>query len=85
MKLQNNRRRRNERGTALLIAIFALMILAAVGMGMIYMANTETSVNSNYRQSQQAYFAARAGLEQARDRGWISRRRTKRSNDLGAA
>src|SRR5438067_10219904 len=58
----------NERGTALIIALFALMILAAVGMGMIYTANTEISVNSNYRNSQQAYFAARAGLEEARDR-----------------
>ena len=67
MKLKKYGRKNNERGTALLIAIFALMILAAVGMGMIYTANTETSVNSNYRQSQQAYFAARAGLEQARD------------------
>lgn len=58
----------NERGSALVMALFALMILAAVGMGMIYTANTETTINNNYRNSQQAYFAARAGLEEVRDR-----------------
>ena len=32
------------------------------------MTNTETQVNSNYRSEQVAYFAAKAGMEEARDR-----------------
>ena len=34
----------------------------------MFMADTETSINSNYRDEQTAYYAAKAGLEEARDR-----------------
>jgi hypothetical protein len=37
-------------------------------MGMMYMSTTETSINANYRDAQQAFFAMRAGLEEMRDR-----------------
>lgn len=60
--------RRNERGVALIICLFALMLLSGIGLGMMYMADTETSINRNYRDSQQAYFAAAAGLQEARER-----------------
>jgi len=33
-------------------------------MGMMYMSSTETSINANYRDTQQAFFAMRAGLEE---------------------
>ena len=62
------RYRRRERGIALLMALFVLLILSAIGLGMMYMANTETNVNANYRSSMRAYYAAIAGLEEARDR-----------------
>ncbi len=62
------RNRRQERGVALLMALFALIILSAIGLGMMYSANTETAVNSNYRSSSRAYYAALAGIEEARDR-----------------
>jgi hypothetical protein len=35
---------------------------------MMYMADTETSINRNYRDSQQAYFASAAGLQEVRQR-----------------
>ena len=57
---------RKERGAALLIAMMALLLLAAIGVGFMFMADTENSVNNNYRDSQKAYFAARAGLENVR-------------------
>ena len=60
--------RRSERGVALIICLFALMLLSAIGLGMMYMADTETSINSNYRDSQKAYFAAVAGLQEVRER-----------------
>lgn len=63
-----HRDRRKERGVALLMALFALIILSAIGLGMMYSANTETSVNNNYRGTSRAYYAALAGLEEARDR-----------------
>jgi hypothetical protein len=57
-----------ERGVALLIAIFALVIVTAVAMAMMFLAETETTNNANYRDDQASYYAARAGLEEARDR-----------------
>jgi Tfp pilus assembly protein PilX len=63
-----NKRRNRESGMALLIALLALLLVSAIGMGMMYMSSTETSINANYRDTQQAFFAMRAGLEEMRDR-----------------
>jgi len=59
-------RLKSQRGIAMMVALLALLLLAAIGMGLMFMADTENSVNNNYRDSQKAYFAARAGAEQAR-------------------
>src|SRR5260370_15954786 len=58
--------KRKERGAALLVAMLALLLLAAIGIGFMFMADTENSVNNNYRSSQKGYFASRAGLENVR-------------------
>jgi hypothetical protein len=60
--------RNQESGMALLIALLALLLVSAIGMGMMYMSSTETSVNANYRDTQRAFFTMRAGLEEMRDR-----------------
>ena len=57
-----------QEGIALLLCMFSLLLLTGIALGLIYMGDTETRVNDNFRSSQQAYFAARAGLEEARDR-----------------
>ena len=57
-----------ERGIALFVALFALLIVTAVALGMMFQADTETSINGNYRDDQVAFYAAKAGLEEARDR-----------------
>jgi hypothetical protein len=59
---------RKERGMALILVLLTLLLLSAIGLGMMYMSDTETSVSSNYRDTQVAFFAMRAGLEEARDR-----------------
>jgi len=66
--LRNRNSRSNEKGIALLIVLMALFLVAAVGMGMIYMSNTETTINTNYRDTQLAFFSMRGGLEEMRDR-----------------
>jgi hypothetical protein len=63
-----NHFRKSERGMALILSLLALLLISAVGLGMIYMSNTETSINSNYKDTQTAFFAMRAGLEEGRDR-----------------
>jgi len=53
---------------ALIIALLLLLLISAVGLGMVYMSTTETSINTNYKDTQTAFFAMRAGLEEGRDR-----------------
>ena len=41
-----------ERGVALLMALFALMLLTGVAFTMLYLSDTETSINQNYRSEE---------------------------------
>src|SRR2546425_11172272 len=59
---------RNQRGIALMVVLFALLLLSVVGLGMMYSTNMETSINGNYRDKQGASYAALAGLQEARER-----------------
>jgi hypothetical protein len=59
-------RKKNEKGIAMMVALLAILLLAAIGAGFMFMADTENSINNNYRDSQKAYFAARAGAENVR-------------------
>ena len=55
-----------ERGIALLVALFTLLLLSVVGMGMMYSTNMETNINGNNRGKQTAMYAAMAGLQETR-------------------
>jgi hypothetical protein len=59
---------RRERGVALLIAIFALLLVSVVAIALIVTSGTDTALASNYRTSASAYYASLAGLEEARGR-----------------
>lgn len=63
-----NTNQHQERGIALLLSILALLLLSAVAAGMLYMASTENSIASNFKTEETEYFAARAGIEEIRDR-----------------
>lgn len=65
---RTNKNRRSEQGMALLIALFALLLLSAVGLAMMYSSTTETSINSNFRDKQIAAYASVSGALEARDR-----------------
>jgi hypothetical protein len=52
----------------MMIVLFSLLLLSVVGLGMMYSTNMETSINGNYRDKQVAFYAALAGLQEARDR-----------------
>src|SRR5512146_3253974 len=62
------RKSNRERGMALIVVLFALMLLTAVGLGLMYMTTTETGIDSNFRSEVQAYYASKAGLEEGRER-----------------
>lgn len=63
-----SRAQSSEKGVSLLLALLVLLLVTAVAFGVITLSNTETSISANFRDEQVAFFAARAGLEEARDR-----------------
>src|ERR1700732_322999 len=66
--LKKKKNRASERGVALVIALLVLLLLSTVVAGMMIMSTTETTISANFRDEQTAFFAARAGLEEVRDR-----------------
>jgi len=47
--MQTTIREQKQRGIAMLIALFTLLFLSVVGLGMMYSTNMESAINSNYR------------------------------------
>jgi Tfp pilus assembly protein PilX len=72
--------RDHQHGIALLMVLIALLIIVAITAGAIFLANTETSISANFRDEQLAFFSAKAGIEEARDR-----MRTMATNTLRTA
>jgi hypothetical protein len=53
---------------ALLLTLFALLLISAIGLFLVLSSDTETRIDANYGSSLRAYYAARSGLEEVRDR-----------------
>lgn len=62
------RKRREEAGIALLIAIFVLLLISVVAIAVVVSSGTESALTGNYRSSTGVYYAALAGVEEARAR-----------------
>jgi hypothetical protein len=60
--------RQSEKGISLMFSLLALLLLSAIAAGMMFMSSTESSVSNNFKAEETAYFAARAGVEEVRDR-----------------
>jgi len=60
--------KRTEEGIALLISIFILLLISIVAIALIVASGTESSLAGNYRSATGVYYAALAGLEEARGR-----------------
>jgi len=63
---KNNRD--SEKGIALFVAIFTVLLITAIGAGMIMLTMTDTNISGNFRDEQKAFFGAKAGMEEVRDR-----------------
>jgi hypothetical protein len=57
-----------EAGVALIIAIFALLLISVVAIALVVSSGTDSALQSNYRTSTGSYYAAVAGIEEARGR-----------------
>jgi hypothetical protein len=62
------RTKQAEAGIALLISIFILLLISVVAIALIVSSGTESALAGNYRSSTGVYYAAIAGLEEARSR-----------------
>ncbi len=63
-------RARSERGVAIVIAIFTLMLISVVATALVLMAGTESAIKGNYKSAMHAFYDAKAGLEEGRGRLW---------------
>jgi hypothetical protein len=54
---------RDDRGSAMLIALIATALLTSLGVGMVLLTNTEGAIASNYRASNETLYAADAAVE----------------------
>lgn len=61
-------KRQAQRGSALLIAMIALALLLAIAFVMSFNTIAETRIDGNFQLHKKSYYAARAGLEEVRDR-----------------
>ena len=67
-KIMSRMIKRDERGMALMMALFALLLLSGIGLCMVLASTTETRIDANYGGSLRSYYAAHSGLEEVRDR-----------------
>ena len=56
----------NDRGSALILAVFMLAFLAGLGIALHFQSQGELMMSAADRQAQQAYFLAEAGIEAGR-------------------
>jgi hypothetical protein len=52
-----------DRGSALLIALVAMVLLSSLGIGVLMLSNTEGAIASNYRAGSETIYAADAAVE----------------------
>jgi hypothetical protein len=55
-----------EKGSALVIAIFALFLVASMGIAVLFLADSDVKMNKAGVRSKTAFYLAEAGLEDAR-------------------
>lgn len=58
-----NVRAPHDHGSAVVIALIATVLLSALGVGLVFMTNTEGTIASNYRTGSEALYAADAAVE----------------------
>ena len=56
---------RSEHGAAMLIAMMAMLLMSALGIALVMTTTSETLISGNFRNGQEALYAADAGVERA--------------------
>lgn len=61
-------KRTSQSGAALLLCLLALLLLSSIGIFLYISTGTETRIAANYGNNLDAYYAAKSGLAEVRDR-----------------
>ena len=67
-KNKSNVWKNRQRGVALVAVMLTLLLVTAMAAAILILGNTETNNSSNFKDEQKAFFGAKAGIEEARDR-----------------
>jgi len=73
-----------QRGSALVMAVFVLTLLGAMGAVLLFLSESEMKMNTADRRGKQAYSLAEAGLEHARAQLWYDNRATGFQDNIDA-
>ena len=57
----------NERGVAIVLALFLITVMSVLGVSMMFLSQTETYASMNYRMMSQARYGGEAGVQKAAD------------------
>lgn len=76
MSMSNTRNRRSEdeveRGSALVMAVFVLALLTAMGAALLFLSQNEVKMGEASVRPKKAFYYAEAGLEHARQQLWLA-------------
>ncbi len=59
---------KNEKGIALVVALLVMAALLLIGATAVMTTTTDLKISSNYKQSENAFYSAEAGIQEARER-----------------
>ncbi len=76
---------RQETGSAMIMAIFVLVLLTSIGTALLFMTQVEVQMSQTDLSSKQAFYIAEAGLEDGRITLWDFNRAGEFDDDLLAA
>ncbi|NIL99933.1 MAG: hypothetical protein GTN89_03035 [Acidobacteria bacterium] len=76
---------RKDRGSALVMAVFVLALLTAMGAALLFYSENEKKMGEASIKPKQAFYYAEAGLEHARRALWLVNRAEDFDDDLQAA
>ncbi len=84
-KRPEQRAERHQKGSALVMAVFVLALLTAMGAALLFVSQNEVKMGEASIKPKQAFYYAEAGLEHARRALWIVNRAEPFDDDLTAA
>jgi len=64
--VKRSRHRRNDRGSALIIAVFVLALLTGMALALVFMGENELKLSRADLRGKQTFYVAEAGIEHAR-------------------